>query len=115
MTMLVLSTLAMLMPEAGAAGETCEGLFGCTKYHFEAGALGMYPILAMAIFTAFIIVERLLFLSRSSIDKTNLISHLKTQIMSGNLQGAAQVCASNPVPLTRIIHAGLQAVGQGKG
>ena len=34
--------------------------------------------------------------------------------MSGNLQGAAQVCASNPVPLTRIIHAGLQAVGQGK-
>src|SRR5215831_15312050 len=114
MTMLVWSALAMLMPEAGAAGESCEGFFGCTKYHFEAGGWGMYPILIMAIFTAVVIVDRLMFLSRSSIDKNNLVSHLKTQIMSGNLQGAAQVCASNPVPLTRIVHAGLQAVGQGK-
>ena len=48
-----------------------------------------------------------MYLQRSKIDKTNLVSHLKTQIMSGNVQGALQVCSSNPVPLTRIIRAGL--------
>ena len=112
--MLAWTTLALFAPEAGAAGEACEGFVGCLKYHFDAGGWGMYPILGMCIVTLLIIIERFMFLSRASIDKNNLVSHLKTQIMSGNLQGAAQVCQSNSVPMTRIIYAGLQAVASGK-
>jgi biopolymer transport protein ExbB len=108
MTMILANLAMTLMPEGGMAGQNeCSGLFGCMKQHFDEGGWGMWPILILAIATIVIIIERVMYLQRSKIDKANLVSHLKTQIMSGNVQGALQVCSSNPVPLTRIIHAGL--------
>jgi biopolymer transport protein ExbB len=113
---MILANLAMtLMPEGGMAGQNeCSGLFGCMKQHFDEGGWGMWPILVLAIATIVIIIERVMFLQRAKIDKRNLVSHLKTQIMSGNVQGALQVCSSNPVPLTRIIHAGLSNLSKGE-
>jgi biopolymer transport protein ExbB/TolQ len=112
MNMFALSTLALFAPEAGGGAATCSGLGDCIKQHFEAGGWGMWPILGLAIASIAIIVERIMFLQRAKIDKKSLLSHLRTQIMSGNIQGAAQVCSSNPTPLTRIIHAGLVNFGK---
>jgi biopolymer transport protein ExbB/TolQ len=113
MNMFALTTLALFAPESGMAGQNeCSGFFGCAWQHFDEGGWGMYPILLLAIATVVIIIERLLFLQRAKIDKRNLVSHLKTQIMSGNVQGAVQVCSSNPTPLTRIIHAGLSNINR---
>src|SRR5436309_13889263 len=109
--MFAISALAMFAPEAGS-GETCSGMMGCIKYHFDAGGWGMWPILALCIVAILIIAERIMFLQRASIDKNNLVSHLKSQIMSGNIQGAIQVCSGNSTPLTRIIQAGLSHVGR---
>ena len=103
----MLATLALFAPEAGATADLCEGQ-SWMMCHFHQGGWGMWPILFLAIAFVVITIERLAFLfGKASIDKRNLVSHLKTQIMSGNIQGAMQVCSSNPTPITRIVHAGL--------
>ena len=104
--MLALGAFALLVPEAAGSMDSCQGK-SWLWCHFEEGGWGMYPILALAIVAVVIIVERLLFLRKAKIDKKTLVAQLRTQIMSGNVQGAMQVCQSNPTPLTRILAAGL--------
>ena len=75
--------------------------------HFHQGGPGMWPILFTSVVTIAIIVERAIYLFRSSVDKDKLLALLKSQVMSGNVQGAIKVCSGNPTPMTRIVQAGL--------
>ncbi len=74
---------------------------------FQKGSYGMWPILVTSIVILAIIIERSVYLLKSSIDKDKLLALLKSQVMSGNVQGAIKVCSGNPTPMTRIIQAGL--------
>jgi biopolymer transport protein ExbB/TolQ len=74
---------------------------------FNQGGPGMWPILATSIAVLAVIIERAVYLIKSSIDKDKLLALLKSQVMSGNVQGAIKVCSGNPTPMTRIIQAGL--------
>jgi biopolymer transport protein ExbB/TolQ len=74
---------------------------------FHKGGKGMWPILVTLIVTIAIIVERAVYLYKSSVDKDKLLALLKSQVMSGNVQGAIKVCSGNPTPMTRILQAGL--------
>src|SRR6266850_1202581 len=74
---------------------------------FHQGGAGMWPILFTSVVTIAIIVERAIYLFRSSVDKDKLLALLKSQVMSGNVQGAIKVCSGNPTPMTRIVQAGL--------
>ncbi|HEY5934152.1 MAG TPA: MotA/TolQ/ExbB proton channel family protein [Kofleriaceae bacterium] len=74
---------------------------------FHKGSWGMWPILLCSVLTIALIVERAVFLFRSSVDKDKLLALLKSQVMSGNVQGAIKVCSGNPTPMTRIVQAGL--------
>lgn len=74
---------------------------------FHAGGWGMWPILFTAIVIIAIIVERSVYLFKASVDKDKLLALLKSQVMSGNVQGAIKVCSGNPTPMTRIVQAGL--------
>jgi biopolymer transport protein ExbB/TolQ len=67
----------------------------------------MWPILFTSVFIIAITVERAVFLFRASVDKDKLLALLKSQVMSGNVQGAIKVCSGNPTPMTRIVQAGL--------
>jgi biopolymer transport protein ExbB/TolQ len=67
----------------------------------------MWPILFTSVVTFAIIVERAVYLFRASVDKDKLLALLKSQVMSGNVQGAIKVCSGNPTPMTRIVQAGL--------
>ncbi len=49
-------------------------------------------------------------LFRASVDKDKLLALLKSQVMSGNVQGAIKVCSGNPTPMTRIVQAGAHEV-----
>src|SRR6185436_6958921 len=71
------------------------------------GGWGMWPILFTMVVTMALIVERAVYLFRSSVDKDKLLALLKSQVMSGNVQGAIKVCSGNPTPMTRIVQAGL--------
>src|SRR5687767_11963701 len=74
---------------------------------FHKGGWGMWPILIVSMITIAIIIERLVYLLKATIDKDKLLALLKSQVMSGNVQGAIKVCSGNPTPLTRIVQAGL--------
>jgi biopolymer transport protein ExbB/TolQ len=74
---------------------------------FHKGGWGMWPILITSIVIIAIIIERALYLFKSTVDKDKLLALLKSQVMSGNVQGAIKVCSGNPTPMTRIVQAGL--------
>lgn len=74
---------------------------------FKEGGWPMFPILALLLVSWAIIVERIMFLKSCGVDKKRLLGLLKSQLMSGNVQGALNICASNPAPATRVISAGL--------
>lgn len=74
---------------------------------FHEGGWGMWPILGALIVIVAITVERAVYLFKASVDKDKLLALLKSQVMSGNVQGAIKVCSGNPTPMTRIVQAGL--------
>jgi biopolymer transport protein ExbB/TolQ len=67
----------------------------------------MWPILGIFVVAVSIIVERFIYLRRTSIDKRQLMALLRSQLMAGNVQGAIKLCSGNSTPLTRIVRAGL--------
>src|SRR6188474_1557829 len=74
---------------------------------FDKGGWGMWPILFTLVVMVGIIAERAVYLFKSSVDKDKLLALLKSQVTSGNVQGAIKVCSGNPTPMTRIVQAGL--------
>src|SRR5687768_912363 len=74
---------------------------------FHKGGWGMWLILVTSILTIAVIVERAVYLFKATVDKDKLLALLKSQVMSGNVQGAIKVCSGNPTPMTRIVQAGL--------
>jgi biopolymer transport protein ExbB/TolQ len=79
--------------------------------HFQEGGWGMWPILVLFALTVWFTIERMLYLARSKTDVDKLMSLLKSQIVSGNIQGAINTCQSSPAPVTKIIAAGLRMAG----
>ncbi len=83
------------------------GILKSLSEAFHRGGWGMWLILCVCIIIVGIIIERMVYLFKSSVDRDKLLALLKSQVMSGNVQGAIKVCSGNPTPLTRIVQAGL--------
>ena len=83
------------------------GILQTISTAFHKGGWGMWLILVTSILTIAVIVERAVYLFKASVDKDKLLALLKSQVMSGNVQGAIKVCSGNPTPMTRIVQAGL--------
>ncbi len=79
--------------------------------HFQEGGWGMWPILLLLGITLFIAIDRFMYVSKSKVDIDKLMSLLKSQIVSGNVQGAINTCQASPAPVTKIIAAGLRRAG----
>ena len=79
--------------------------------HFQEGGWGMYPILLLFGLVVFFTFDRFLYISKSKVDTDKLMSLLKSQIVSGNIQGALNTCQASPAPVTRIVAAGLRRAG----
>jgi len=79
--------------------------------HFQEGGWGMWPIVVLFIMTVYIWIDRQMYVSKSKVDVDKLMSLLKSQIVSGNIQGAINTCQASPAPVTKIIAAGLRCVG----
>jgi len=79
--------------------------------HFQEGGWGMYPILLLFGMIVFFVFDRFLYISKSKVDTDKLMSLLKSQIVSGNIQGALNTCQASPAPVTRIVAAGLRRAG----
>jgi biopolymer transport protein ExbB len=79
--------------------------------HFQEGGWGMYPIVVLLGITVFIWIDRQMYVTKSKVDVDKLMSLLKSQIVSGNIQGAINTCQASPAPVTKIIAAGLRRAG----
>ncbi|HVV48485.1 MAG TPA: MotA/TolQ/ExbB proton channel family protein [Polyangia bacterium] len=79
--------------------------------HFQEGGWGMYPILLLFGITVYVALERYMYVSKSKVDVDKLMSLLKSQIVSGNIQGAINTCQASVAPVTKIIAAGLRRAG----
>jgi len=79
--------------------------------HFQEGGWGMYPIVLLLGITLYIWIDRQMYVSKARVDVDKLMSLLKSQIVSGNIQGAINTCQASPAPVTKIIAAGLRRAG----
>ncbi|MDD9936898.1 MAG: MotA/TolQ/ExbB proton channel family protein [Myxococcales bacterium] len=74
---------------------------------FDAGGPGMYPILLWQMIAVGIILERGIFLYRSSINADVFVGTLQKCLLAGDLGRAIKVCSAANVPLANIVKAGL--------
>ncbi len=79
--------------------------------HFQEGGWGMWPIVVLFVMTVYIWIDRQMYVSKAKVDVDKLMSLLKSQIVSGNIQGAINTCQASPAPVTKIIAAGLRRAG----
>lgn len=79
-------------------------------HHFAEGGWGMYPILVWQIIAIGIIIERAIYLYRSSINKDVFLATMQKCILAGDIAKAVKVCSAQNAPLARIVQAGLVKV-----
>ncbi|MBX7195167.1 MAG: MotA/TolQ/ExbB proton channel family protein [Sandaracinaceae bacterium] len=81
-------------------------------HHFEEGGWGMYPILFWQIIAIGIIIERAIYLYRSSINRDVFLATMQKCILAGDIGRAIKLCSAANAPLARIVKAGLMKVNR---
>ena len=79
---------------------------------FEGGGWGMWPILFWSVITVAIIVERAIYLYRSTINKDVFLATMQKCILAGDIGRAIKLCSAAQAPLARIVKAGLMKVNR---
>ena len=72
----------------------------------------MIPLALLLFVSIYILVERLLVLSKASRKLPNLVGSLREMIHSGNLQSARALCKSSNTPESLMLEQGVSRVGQ---
>ncbi|KAA3620179.1 MAG: MotA/TolQ/ExbB proton channel family protein [Calditrichaeota bacterium] len=73
----------------------------------------MHPILALLIFGLAISIERVITLTRASVNNQKFISRIKESLTDGGIAAATEVCSNTRGPVASIFHAGLLRVDRG--
>jgi len=81
-------------------------------HHFEEGGWGMYPILLFQVLAIGIIIERAIFVYKSSINKDVFLATMQKCILAGDVGRAIKMCSAANAPLARIVKAGLMKVNR---
>ncbi|GAB4187436.1 MAG: MotA/TolQ/ExbB proton channel family protein [Calditrichia bacterium] len=80
---------------------------------FKQGGPFMWPILVLLIAGLIISLERLISLTRASVNTRKFLANVKNALKEGGLEKALDVCESTPGPVASIVHAGLSRAGKG--
>jgi len=81
-------------------------------HHFQGGGNFMYPILFWQILAIGIIVERAIYLYKSSINREIFLATMQKCILAGDIGRAIKLCSAANAPLARIVKAGLMKVNR---
>lgn len=81
-------------------------------HHFEEGGWGMYLILFWQIIAIGVIIERSIYLYRSSINRNVFLATMQKCILAGDIGRAIKLCSAANAPLARIVKAGLMKVNR---
>lgn len=80
--------------------------------HWHEGGWAMYIILFWLVIAIAIIVERAVYLFRSSINRDAFLSTMQKCILAGDVGRAIKLCSSADSPLARIVKSGLMKVNR---
>lgn len=80
--------------------------------HFEEGGWGMYPILLFLVLALGVIIERAIYLYKSSINRDVFLATMQKCILAGDVGRAIKLCSAANAPLARIVKAGLMKVNR---
>lgn len=76
------------------------------------GGVIMIPIAILSVVTVFILVERLLALSKSKNKDTQILHSVRDMILKGDLQSARNYCRSNGSPIGIVLEKGISRIGR---
>jgi biopolymer transport protein ExbB len=65
-------------------------------------------------YTIFVFVERFLALRKATKEEQGFLNNVKSQISSGNLQGAKDICNSSDSPIAKMLGKGISRIGSAK-
>ena len=112
-----LGTVNAFAQEAAAAAET--QLAGDSLHHvmmqkfLEGGWAWMPPILIFLIIGLAVAIERILYLSLSTINSKKLITKVEEALKNGGIEAAKEVCRNTRGPIASIYYQGLDRYDQG--
>lgn len=81
--------------------------------YFNQGGAFMWPILVLLIIGVMISIERLISLSRASVNTRKFLAKVKDALSSGGIKEALKVCSNTRGPVASIFHAGLMRAERG--
>ncbi|MBN1559722.1 MotA/TolQ/ExbB proton channel family protein [candidate division KSB1 bacterium] len=81
--------------------------------YFNQGGAFMWPILVLLIIGVMISIERLISLSRASVNTRKFLAKVKDALSSGGIKEALEVCSNTRGPVASIFHAGLMRADRG--
>lgn len=114
----VLGTVNAFAQEAAAAAAETQ-VAGESMHHIlmqkflEGGWGWMLPILLCLVIGLAVAIERILFLSLSTINSKKLISNVEEALKKGGIEAAKEVCRNTRGPIASIYYQGLDRYDQG--
>lgn len=96
---------------AGATPELTETKISLIDLIMKGGPI-MYPLGLLLIVSIYIVIERLLIVSKASKRNDALIPSLKEMIHSGNITGAIAMCKNMNSPESAMLEQGISRIGQ---
>ncbi len=80
---------------------------------FNKGGLFMWPILVLLVVGLGFSIERIITLTRASVNTRKFLARLHSALQDGGIEGAAAECEKTPGPVASILHAGLSRADKG--
>ncbi|MFN8231029.1 MAG: MotA/TolQ/ExbB proton channel family protein [Bacteroidia bacterium] len=96
---------------APAVNEVTETKINLMSMVLKGGPI-MIPLALMLLVTIYILVERLIVVSKASRKTPNLVNGLKEMIHSGNIANARAMCKNNNTPESTMLEQGISRIGQ---
>jgi biopolymer transport protein ExbB len=72
------------------------------------GGVVLWIIMALSVLGAAIIIERLLYFKRISVDEEKLFARIKASVQKGHYEEALSICDNNLSPLSALIKVGIE-------
>lgn len=94
-----------------AAPEITETKISLMEMLYKGGPI-MIPLAILLLVAIYVMVERLLVISKASKRNTNLIASLKEMIHNGNISNAVAMCKNANTPESTMIEQGVKRIGQ---
>ena len=118
----VLGTVSAFAQDAAAAAETvvAETQMAGDSLHYvmmqkflEGGWQWMLPILVFLVLGLAVAIERILYLSLSTINSKKFIAKVEETLQNGGIEAAKEVCRNTRGPIASIYYQGLDRYDQG--